>query len=482
MCLVGRPMSVMAPESVGERRQSAASLAKKIAEWTRTMLIRRKLASIETGFGTGPPNPSQYKLIFDVVEEAYESDKTAISRVLKGVRDEAISVQLDANRRIDVKLHLYEWLANSAPASLTDNRLSHAREEVCRMIGPNFRVLKYEAAMKNNSSVYDKIKDKLPPAGSVTHVRVQRLIEALPNYSLPDGSGNQLSKNQLKKRCKFVLACIKGEPVAEPTLAQTGAAKRASDADTAAATGPGKAPPNKRTSNLKTKKSSKSAHEKQHHTATVTSSSAPAASLPAPSMPDGVTAEWIANLVARVQEDTNARFFINYPNNYQTPRDASTPTGGFNPMPSGFGSDSFTSPNMHNAPHAFNGPSPHTPHNLHNPHSQPKSTYGYGLTMPLGSGQGSFTSRDFLPMPSAFSGPPPSMQYGHDQTKPSGLHTGSFTSRDFLQLPSVNRYGYDQSKPSGLHTDSPTSPDFLQTPSLNQYGHDSTMPSGVETR
>ncbi|KAH0294724.1 cysteine proteinase, partial [Aureobasidium sp. EXF-3399] len=284
------------------------------------------------------------------------------------------------------------------------------------------------------------------------------------------GSGNQLSKNQLKKRCKFVLACIKGEPVAEPTLAQTGAAKRASDADTAAATGPGKAPPNKRTSNLKTKKSSKSAHEKQHHTATVTSSSAPAASLPAPSMPDGVTAEWIANLVARVQEDTNARFFINYPNNYQTPRDASTPTGGFNPMPSGFGSDSFTSPNMHNAPHAFNGPSPHTPHNLHNPHSQPKSTYGYGLTMPLGSGQGSFTSRDFLPMPSAFSGPPPSMQYGHDQTKPSGLHTGSFTSRDFLQLPSVNRYGYDQSKPSGLHTDSPTSPDFLQTPSLNQRG------------
>ncbi|KAH0294725.1 hypothetical protein KCU62_g138, partial [Aureobasidium sp. EXF-3399] len=185
MCLVGRPMSVMAPESVGERRQSAASLAKKIAEWTRTMLIRvgtekvvlrcllrrstanhaADLNHISVRVSHASPTStillrtallvpavlrrsSVYKLIFDVVEEAYESDKTAISRVLKGVRDEAISVQLDANRRIDVKLHLYEWLANSAPASLTDNRLSHAREEVCRMIGPNFRVLKYEAAMK----------------------------------------------------------------------------------------------------------------------------------------------------------------------------------------------------------------------------------------------------------------------------------------------------------------------------------------------
>jgi len=57
-----------------------------LLQWSRLFydgpLSQRKLASIETGFGTGPPNPAQYKLVFDVVEEAYESDKTAICRVL----------------------------------------------------------------------------------------------------------------------------------------------------------------------------------------------------------------------------------------------------------------------------------------------------------------------------------------------------------------------------------------------------------------
>jgi len=111
-------------------------------------LSQRKLANIETGFGTGPRNPAQYKLVFDVVEEAYESDKTAINRVLRGIREGAISIQLDANRRIDVKLYLYEWLANSAAPIIADNRLSNAREKVCRMVGPKFRVLEYKAAMK----------------------------------------------------------------------------------------------------------------------------------------------------------------------------------------------------------------------------------------------------------------------------------------------------------------------------------------------
>ena len=85
-----------------------------LLQWFRLFydgpLSQRKLAGIETGFGTGRPNPAQYKLIFDIIEDpAYESDKTAINRVPKGIRDEAINLGLDANRCIDVKPHLYEW-------------------------------------------------------------------------------------------------------------------------------------------------------------------------------------------------------------------------------------------------------------------------------------------------------------------------------------------------------------------------------------
>jgi hypothetical protein len=106
-------------------------------------LSERKLGRIETGFGTALPNPAQYKLVFDIIEdEAYESDKIATKRVLKGLRDEAIYLALDANRRVDVRMHLYEWLANSDPPTSAEDRLSKARERACRIIGPNFRVLK----------------------------------------------------------------------------------------------------------------------------------------------------------------------------------------------------------------------------------------------------------------------------------------------------------------------------------------------------
>jgi hypothetical protein len=55
-------------------------------------------------------------LVFDIiVDGAYESDKTAIKRVLNVLRDVAIDLALDANRRVDIKMHLYGWLANSDP-------------------------------------------------------------------------------------------------------------------------------------------------------------------------------------------------------------------------------------------------------------------------------------------------------------------------------------------------------------------------------
>ena len=146
-------------------------------------------------------------------------------------------------------------------------------------------------------------------------------------------------------------------------------------------------------------------------------------------MPDGVTTEWIANLVARVQEATNARFFNNYPNNYQNLRYAAAPTGGLNPsmpgfgsgsMPSfgsgsmsGFGSGDFTSPNFYSTPHASNGPS------LPN---QPTSTYGgHDQTMPSGSDTDSLAWQ-------------PTSTYNYGPTIPSEFDTGSAMSSLFNEM------------------------------------------------
>lgn len=176
--------------------------------------------------------------------------------------------------------------------------------------------------------------------------------------------------------------------------------------------------------------------------------------VPAVSMPDGITTKWIANLIARAQENTNARLLKNFPNNYQNPRCASTPTGGLNPSMPGFGSGSFTSPNFYSTPHSFNGPSlPNQPTSTYGGHDQtmpsgfdtgslawqPTSTYNYGPTMPSGFDTGSLASPNFQETLSAFNGPPslnqPTSTYGaHDQTMPSGFDTGSAMSPLFNEM------------------------------------------------
>jgi hypothetical protein len=121
-----------------------------LLQWFRLFyegsLSEGKLGSIQTGFGTGPPNPSQYLLVFDPHEDdIYEADQNAINNVTSQLRLEALRV---ANGSVDIKRHVYEWLANDDKPLTPRNRLAIAREKVYRMIGPVFRELKYTGAMR----------------------------------------------------------------------------------------------------------------------------------------------------------------------------------------------------------------------------------------------------------------------------------------------------------------------------------------------
>jgi hypothetical protein len=75
--------------------------------------ISSKLSSVQTGFGTGSPEPSHYLLSFALLEDdIYQPDQTAINNILTHLRLEAGRIALDANRNIDTKRHVYEWLVN----------------------------------------------------------------------------------------------------------------------------------------------------------------------------------------------------------------------------------------------------------------------------------------------------------------------------------------------------------------------------------
>lgn len=58
-----------------------------LSQWLRLFydgpLSKRKLGSIRTGFGTAPPNPGQYLLVFDPLEddEIYAPDQIVINNV-----------------------------------------------------------------------------------------------------------------------------------------------------------------------------------------------------------------------------------------------------------------------------------------------------------------------------------------------------------------------------------------------------------------
>jgi hypothetical protein len=126
-------------------------------------------------------------------------------------------------------------------------------------------------------------------------VRIQRLIEDLPGYSLPER--NSLSRNRLEKRCKHVLARVRKGYRFIP--------KRAGDTDVASSNKKGS---NNNPSNKKA--FSNENPKKDTLTVTPASPSLPPASVSAGSLLlESVTPEWIANLVARVHQDASMRFF-----------------------------------------------------------------------------------------------------------------------------------------------------------------------------
>jgi hypothetical protein len=49
---------------------------------------------------------------------------------------------------IDVNVHVYEWLVDNATPGIGENLIATPRHKVCRMIEPNFKILKYKAGMR----------------------------------------------------------------------------------------------------------------------------------------------------------------------------------------------------------------------------------------------------------------------------------------------------------------------------------------------
>jgi hypothetical protein len=124
-----------------------------LLQWLRMFydgpLPKRKLGTIQIGFGTAAPDPAQYLLVPAPLQDpSYASDETAVNRVLSGLRKEADRLVLDANRRIDVKVHVCQWLVDDTTPGIGENLIATSRHKVCRMIESNFKILKYKAAMR----------------------------------------------------------------------------------------------------------------------------------------------------------------------------------------------------------------------------------------------------------------------------------------------------------------------------------------------
>jgi hypothetical protein len=47
-----------------------------------------------------------------------------------------------------VNVHVYEWLVDNATPGIGENLIATPRHKVCRMIEPNFKILKYKAGMR----------------------------------------------------------------------------------------------------------------------------------------------------------------------------------------------------------------------------------------------------------------------------------------------------------------------------------------------
>ncbi|KAH0383460.1 hypothetical protein KCU92_g5351, partial [Aureobasidium melanogenum] len=113
----------------------------------RGFLSEERFASISTGLGNGPPHPSHYQFVWES-DPCFADDETRLVKLLNELRKEMANLATDANRDVDVRRYLYDWLVDDSESDINDRRLRQAKARVCAMIGEAFKALGYEDAMQ----------------------------------------------------------------------------------------------------------------------------------------------------------------------------------------------------------------------------------------------------------------------------------------------------------------------------------------------
>jgi hypothetical protein len=71
-----------------------------------------------------------------------------IIRSSNGLRKEAVGLVAGRSKDIDIPHHVYGWLFDDQVPATREDLLFEAKQKVCSMIGPKFKMLGYRAAVK----------------------------------------------------------------------------------------------------------------------------------------------------------------------------------------------------------------------------------------------------------------------------------------------------------------------------------------------
>lgn len=124
-----------------------------MVQWSRLfyddVLSEGRYAGIRTLMSTAAPNPAQFDFMWDLSgDEVFKANKQAATKVLLALRKEAVRLAADANKNIDVRRHVYNWLVNEDLSAEAEDGLLEAKGEMCLMVGPSFQELGYYSATK----------------------------------------------------------------------------------------------------------------------------------------------------------------------------------------------------------------------------------------------------------------------------------------------------------------------------------------------